>query len=77
MKYEFVANFLNVDVDGFGRTTHYAIKAGYNRIHDDGFADMCFETVAEFRLTPYEINERGGLAKFNEWLREEYAPLKK
>ena len=75
MKFEFIGNVLSVDVDGLKGVNTYTIKAMYNRISADGFADTHFELVDRFSLTWSEINEDGGIGKVNADLNDCYGPF--
>lgn len=69
---EFIRNTVTVDVDGLKGVNHYTVKAMYNVVSDDGFADIEFELIDEFDYTWAEINEDGGIAKVNADFRELY-----
>ena len=75
MKFEFIGNVLSVDVDGLKGVNTYTIKAMYNRISADGFADIHFELVDRFSLTWSEINEDGGIGQVNADLNDCYGPF--
>lgn len=62
-KREFIRNTVSVDINGLEKVNHYTVKAMYNVINDDGFADIDFVLIDEFDYTWAEIEEDGGIAK--------------
>jgi hypothetical protein len=71
-KLEFVKNVLSVDVDGSRGINHYVIKAQYDAIDEDGFADIVYKIVDDFTMTWKEIEEEGGISAINKDLKECY-----
>lgn len=67
-----IKNIVEVDVDGLHAKNHYTIKAMYDEIGDDGFADIVFKTIDEFDYTWADIEKDGGIAQVNADLRECY-----
>lgn len=68
----FVRNCVSVDVDGLRGRNRYTVKAMYDEVDEDGFADVVYEDVCEFSLTWEEVRERGGPAAVAAELRERY-----
>jgi hypothetical protein len=69
---EFIKNVFSVDVDGNRGINHYVIKAMYDAIDEDGFADIIYKTVDEFDMTWTDIEKEGGISAINKDLKECY-----
>lgn len=67
-----IKNIVDVDVDGLNAKNHYTIKAMYDEIGEDGFAEIVFKTIDEFDYTWADIEKDGGIAQVNADLRECY-----
>lgn len=69
---QLIKYIVDVDVDGLLGINHYTIKGMYDKIDDDGFAEIVFKTIDKFSMTWNEIEEYGGIAQVNADLRECY-----
>lgn len=72
MKLQFIKNVLNVSVDGLRGINHYVVKAMYNEIDSDGFANIVYKLIDEWDMTWKEIEEEGGISAINKDLKECY-----
>lgn len=72
MKLEFIKNVVKVEVDGLRGVNSYTIKAMYNEIGEDGFANIVHKLVDSFSLTWDEIERDGGIAQVKADLAEVY-----
>lgn len=72
VKREHIRKIVDVKVDGLNSINTYTIKAMYNQIDDDGFAETKFETISRFKLTWNEIQEMGGTAGVNRLIAQKY-----
>ena len=75
MKQVFAKRIVNVDVDGLKCVNHYQIQDQFDKIGDDGFADIVFKTVDEFDYAWDEIERDGGLATVKQDLIETYGAV--
>ena len=74
-KATYVKTLISVDVDGLKGVNHYTVKDQLDvPMHDDrgDYSKIDFLTVTKFDITWTEIEQRGGVAKVNQWLKEKY-----
>ena len=71
----FVKRRISVTVDGLKCINHYKIQDQFDRVDDDGFADIVFKMVDEFDYTWDEIERDGGLAAVKQDIIETYGAV--
>lgn len=72
MELKLIKRIVDVDVDGLNAVNHYTIRAMYDKVGDDGFADIVFKTIDEFDYTWADIEMDGGIARINADIAECY-----
>lgn len=72
MKLEFIRHKLNVEADGLRHMNHYIVYAMYNRIHDEGWADVKSKVVEKFSISWDEMEKRGCPDVISKELRKKY-----
>lgn len=72
MKLEFIKNILDVEVDSLRHVNHYVVKAMYNKIHDEGWAEIDHKLIEKIDITWDEIDKNGGVGDFVNRLRKKY-----
>ena len=75
MKLVFVKRIINVNVDGLKNVNHYKVQDQFDKIDDDGFADIAFKTVDEFDYTWSEIERDGGLSAIKQDILNTYGAV--
>lgn len=74
-KATYVKTIISVDVDGLKGVNHYTIKDQLEVPMHDSMGDYSktdFLTVTQFDITWSEIEQRGGVAEVNRWLKDKY-----
>lgn len=73
-RYRYIGNSISAKVDGWRGTVRYRVALCYDRVHEDGHADLWEEELDDFVLGRDEISRRGGPAQVMRDLADRYGP---